>query len=111
MKLIPKNIVYLLLVSVHMLLLGCDTKIERSGYVVDDLTNKPLKDVSIEVYLKNQRKDSLTEKVFTNSEGYFQISEKRSKELLFELSKQGYISHVGTLSVLPDTIRLEPVKN
>lgn len=86
---------------------GCDQKIERSGVVVDELTNEPIPEVSIEIYLKNQRRDSLIKKVFTDRNGYFRITEKRSKGLLFELNKIGYISHVNSLSVENDTIELE----
>ena len=90
---------------------GCVEKIERSGTVVDRHTNEPLKGVSIEIYLKHQRRDSLIEKVVTNNKGQFYISEKIDKEKLFELHMDGYISHVSSLSLKKDTIKLERDKN
>lgn len=90
-----------------IIFVGCDKKIERSGVVVDNLTHEPIPGVSIEVYLKNQRRDSLQKKIFTDLNGYFHITEKRSKGLLFQLNKYGYISHVSPLSVENDTIELE----
>lgn len=88
-------------------MVGCENKIERSGIVVDQQSNEPLENVSIEIYLKHQSRDSLVEKVFTDHKGYFFIGEKRDRDLLFELRKSGYIDFVSSLSVANDTIRLE----
>jgi uncharacterized lipoprotein YajG len=101
-----KSIIGIIILST-ILFVGCDQKIERSGVVVDKLTNEPIPNVSIEIYLKNQRRDSLIKKVFTDRNGYFHITEKRSKGQLFELNKIGYISHVNSLSVENDTIELK----
>lgn len=90
---------------------GCTQKIERRGIVVDRDTNEPLKDVAIEIYMKHQRGDSLKEKVSTDKNGHFYIGEKRDKDLLFELSKSGYISFVSSLSDENDTIELEKENN
>jgi hypothetical protein len=86
---------------------GCTKKIERSGIVIDSQTNEPLKNVEIEIYLDHLKGDSLFPKVLTDSNGYFQIMEKRSKKRSFVLQKNGYIGYVGTLSIMDDTIKLE----
>ena len=101
-----KSITYSLALTIFFMV-GCDNKIERSGIVVDELSGEPIEGVSIEVYLKNQRGDSLMKKIFTDHDGYFHIAEKRSKSLDFELNKSGYISHINSLSIESDTIRLE----
>ena len=92
-------------------MVGCTEKIERSGIVVDRNTNEPVKGVSIEIYLKHQRRDSLKEKVITDKRGQFYISERIDKEELFELRKDGYIGFVSTLSIENGTIKLERDKN
>ena len=98
---------YCLILSVFLILVGCDNRIERSGFVIDETTKEPIEGVTIEVYLKAQKGDSLTEKIFTDSTGYFHISEKRDKDVLFEINKRGYISQIHSLSIANDTIRLE----
>lgn len=94
-----------------IILVGCNQQIERSGVVIDALTNEPIPEVSIDIYLRNQRRDSLINKVYTDRNGFFHITEKRSKAMLFELSKIGYINHVSSLSVENDTIQLEKSTN
>ncbi|MCR9289601.1 MAG: carboxypeptidase-like regulatory domain-containing protein [Bacteroidetes bacterium] len=92
-------------------LAGCNHPIERSGIVVDRQTKEPLQGVTIDIYLKTQRRDSLKEKVFTDSNGHFYIREKRDEDLLFLLQKNGYIGHVNSLSIINDTIKLEREKD
>lgn len=88
-------------------LVGCNNPIERSGIVIDKQTKEPLQNVSIEIYLKTQRRDSLNEKVFTDRNGHFHIREERDEGQLFILQKSGYISHTNSLSTVNDTIKLE----
>ncbi len=90
---------------------GCNNPIERKGIVVDRQTNAPLQDVSIEIYLSVQRRDSLKEKVFTDSKGHFHIKEKRDDDQLFVLRKSGYIGHTSSLSNANDTIELERIED
>ena len=97
----------LLLLFVCFSFMGCNPDIERSGYVVDKETLEPIENVSIDIYMKHQKRDSLQQKVFTNYEGYFSISEKRGENQMFQLYKEGYIGFVNSLSVKMDTIKLE----
>ena len=92
-------------------MVACTEKIERRGVVVDQSTNKPLMGISIEIYLKYQRRDSLKEKVVTDKNGRFYIKEKIDKEQLFQLRKDGYIGHVNSLSIEHNTILLERIEN
>ncbi len=98
----------LILVIASLLLSGCDEEITRSGVVIDSQTGKPVEGVSIDVYLKYQKRDSLLNKVLTDQNGKFFISEKKSEGLLFLLDKEGYTGFVSSLSKANDTIRLEP---
>jgi hypothetical protein len=90
---------------------GCINRIERSGVVVDHETNEALEGVNIEIYLKDQRRDSLKQKVYTDKTGHFRVEEKRSKGLLFELHKSGYMHYTSSLSGKNDTIKLERIKD
>lgn len=90
-----------------LILSGCGKKIERKGVVVDELTNEPLEGVTIDIYMKSQKRDSLKEKVYTDNNGYFFMDEKRSTGQSFLIYKEGYIGHVSSLTVENDTIRLE----
>ena len=97
----------LLLFVLFFFCTGCTEVFERSGIVVEEESNAPLEGVSIELYLKEQKGDSLTSKVFTDNNGHFYISETHNKDRLFQLSKPGFIDYVGTLSANNDTIKLE----
>ena len=88
-------------------LVSCNNPIERSGIIIDRETFKPLQNVSIDIYMKTQKRDSLKEKVFTDSNGHFFIREKRNKDQLFLVQKDGYISYTNSLSIGNDTIKLE----
>jgi len=96
---------------VLLIFVGCDEKIERSGIVVDQQTHEPLQDVLIEIMFKQKTKDSLNEKVLTDQNGYFFISERKSKKQLYELSKSGYVKLSSFLTVKNDTTELERVTN
>lgn len=95
--------------SIFMLfiLAGCSNPIERSGVVIDKQTKEPIQDVSVEIYMKNQKRDSLKEKVFTDANGHFHIKEKRDEDLLFLLYKNGYIGYTSSISIPNDTIIFE----
>lgn len=100
-------------VNLHIVLFtffltSCSDPIERSGVVIDATTHYPIEGASIEIYLKEQTKDSLQNKVFTDEKGCFSISEKKDSELLFSINKDGYKGFVGTLSNANDTVLLEP---
>jgi hypothetical protein len=95
---------FLLSLIVGISMLSCQSKFERSGVVVDDITGEPVAGVTVEIYMKNQVKDSLQSKVSSRKDGTFRISEKRPKDQLFLLEKSGYISHVSSLP--DDTIRM-----
>ena len=98
------------LIIILLIIVGCDKKIERSGYVVDEQTNEPLQNVVIrKIYYRDQTKDSLWEKILTDQNGYFYFGEKRSKRQLFVLSKSGYVNFRSFLTVENDTIKLERV--
>lgn len=86
---------------------GCENAFERNGYVVDKATRLPLEGVSVDIYLKAQAKDSLKEKVLTDQNGYFHITEKRSKHTTFLLEKTGYTGYVSSLADKQDTVFLE----
>lgn len=96
---------------VLLIFVGCDEKIERSGIIVDQQTHEPLQDVLIEIMYKQHTKDSLNEKVLTDQNGYFFISERKSKKQLYELSKSGYVNLRSFLIVKNDTTELERVTN
>ena len=100
-----------ILIIILLILVGCDEKIERSGIVVDQQTHEPLQDVLIEIMYKQHTKDSLNEKVLTDQNGYFFISERKSKKQLYELSKSGYVKLRSFLTVKNDTTELERVTN
>ncbi len=100
---------FTLLISI-ILLAGftqCTTKIERSGFVLDAVSKEPIEGVSVEIYMKYQRKDSLAQKVLTDANGYFYIKEKRNDNQLFAVRKKGYIGYISALSVPEDTVFLE----
>lgn len=100
-----------LLLALCMLLFACKRESIRSGVVVDSKTGQPLSDVTVEIYLKNQVKDSLGIRVATDDRGLFSTKEKRPTEQMFILEKGGYISHVGTLDKEGDTVRMEKIEN
>jgi hypothetical protein len=89
--------------------ISCKKSFERTGVVVDRNSNVPLENVSIEIYLKNQVKDSLKTRVITDQKGYFLVNEKRPSDQLFILEKGGYISYVSSLKKPGDTIRMEKI--
>lgn len=86
---------------------GCGQATERKGYVFEHQTHKPLPGVSVEIYMKQTLKDSLKTKVFTDHNGYYHITEKRSKSTTFLLHKDGYIDWVSSLTEDNDTVYLE----
>lgn len=100
------NYKYVFIITL-VFLISCTSKIERKGIVVDSGTNKPIENVTIDIYLRHLKNDSLQEKAITDEKGYFHITEKRSKDLLFDIEKEGYISFVSTISRGNDTIKLE----
>ncbi|MCB9202031.1 MAG: hypothetical protein H6604_03145 [Flavobacteriales bacterium] len=79
-------------------MISCTSKIERKGIVVDSGTNKPIEKRYYRYLFKAFKNDSLQEKAITDEKGYFHITEKRSKDLLFDIEKEGYISFVSTIS-------------
>ncbi len=100
-----------IIIFTFFIMIGCTEKIERSGIVVDRNTNEPLEGVSIDLYLKYQRRDSLKDNVFTDEKGYFYITEKIDEDELFQLRMDGYIGHVSSLSIENDTIKLERIED
>jgi len=86
---------------------SCKEPIERSGVVVDRDTNEPIEGVSIDIYMKYQKRDSLQQKIITDKNGHFTITEKRDINEMFQLEKVGYIGHVNSLKIKDDTIRME----
>lgn len=106
MKISAKYVVAVFL-SIIVMYQSCEQKRERSGIVLDADTKRPIGNVSIEIYMSAQKKDSLQVKVFTDSKGYFRITEKRPADLLFIVHKEGYIGFVCDLSKSNDTILLQ----
>jgi len=104
LKITPLSIIFLIL-----FLTSCSNPIERSGVVIDENTKEPIEGVYIDISMKTQRRDSLKEKVFTDSNGYFHIKEKRDIGLFFTLEKSGYGYFTSTLSTPNDTIELGDV--
>ena len=104
MKSIMKTEGLLLLVCSLLLLGSCTEPFERSGIVVDRITRQPIEGVSIDIYMKGQRRDSLKEKVFTDKNGYFITKEKRDADESFLFMKKGYIGYTSSLSAKNDTI-------
>ena len=97
------------LIIILLIIVGCDKKIERSGYVVDEQTNEPLQNVIIKkIHYRDQTKDTLREKILTDQNGYFYFGERSNKQL-FVLSKSGYVNFSSFLTVENDTIKLERV--
>lgn len=111
MKNSKKSITSFLLLNILLLIIACKQDINRSGVVVDSATQQPISGVSVEIYLKNQVKDSLQSKVITDENGRFSIAEKRPSDQMFILEKGGFISHVSTLEKQGDTIRMEKIDN
>lgn len=111
MKNSKKSITSFLLLTILLLIITCKQDINRSGVVVDSATQQPISGVSVEIYLKNQVKDSLQSKVITDENGRFSIAEKRPSDQMFILEKGGFISHVSTLEKQGDTIRMEKIDN
>ena len=91
-------------------IIGCNDPIERTGTVVDRDTGEPLEGVSIEIHLGFIKRDTLSEKVFTDENGYFHVSQLEDSDKLFEVRKEGYIGFVNALSQPNDTIRLEKMR-
>ncbi len=90
-----------------LVLASCQNSFERKGIVVDAQTKKPIEGASVDIYMKTQKRDSLKEKVFTDNTGYFFVEEKRKKEQLFIIEKEGYMGFVSSLTKPNDTILLE----
>lgn len=103
----PKKIFTSLILLSVLSAFGCAEKIERSGIIIDQSSGESIEGVSIDIYRMHQKRDSLKEKVFTDSLGQFQILEKIGKHKLFLLRKEGYIGYVNSLSGPNDTIRME----
>jgi hypothetical protein len=98
------------IIVLQFIFISCSNPIERSGYVIDEDSMQPLEGVSVDIYMKHQRRDSLQEKVFTDSNGYFFVAEKRDDDILFLMYKYGYIGYTSSLKVANDTILFERVK-
>ncbi|MFN3315183.1 MAG: hypothetical protein ACK40K_00055 [Raineya sp.] len=93
--------------SAFIFLASCQNSFERKGVVLDKQTQKPIEGVSVEIYMKTQRRDSLKEKVLTDKQGYFWVKENIKADKLFVLEKEGYIGFVSSLEKPNDTIFLE----
>lgn len=98
----------LLSLIVGTTVVSCKSASERTGVIVDDTTGEPVAGVTVEIYMKDQVKDSLQSKVSSRKDGTFRVSEKRPKDQLFILEKGGYISHVSSLP--DDTIRMMKIE-
>jgi 5-hydroxyisourate hydrolase-like protein (transthyretin family) len=91
--------------------IACKQQSIRSGIVVDSESGRPIPGVSVEIYMKDQVKDSLQTKVVTDDNGLFTTGEKRPANQMFILEKGGYISYVSSLPKKGDTIRMEKIEN
>ena len=107
MKTISRKPITLFLVLLMLSVMGCNPKIERKGVVLSQEDGKPLAGVRIDVYLKSVTDDSLATPVYTDNNGHFSITEKRSKNQDFLIEKEGYVGVVSTLSNGYDTVYLE----
>jgi len=103
---------FTLFITISFLALaGCNNQIERKGVVIDKVTKEPMQNVSIDIYMKSQKRDSLKDDVFTDSIGHYHIKEKREVDQLFLVYKTGYVGFTSSLSILNDTIRMERIKD